>query len=179
MYETITNYLTSEQRKKFQTALLNNKQQLTAAKFDEILTDIINLKTSFFVLNEQAGAENFPLLFEDYRPVYINELQQEKMKVLFKDGKILYAAEPLLSNLGYTLNHTDKGLYVQNATRAFRFPIQEPFYVLNEKRYDALSEPFEDIGSQLYIEEAWMIRLFLVNIEKQEKRINITQSALF
>ena len=179
MYETITNYLTSEQRKKFQTALLNNKQQLTAAKFDEILTDIINLKTSFFVLNEQAGAENFPLLFEDYRPLYINELQQEKMKVLFKDGKILYEAEPLLSNLGYTLNHTDKGLYVQNATRAFRFPIQEPFYVLNEKRYDALSEPFEDIGSQLYIEEAWMIRLFLVNIEKQEKRINITQSALF
>jgi len=178
MYETINNYLTTEQHLKFQTALLNNKET-TATRFDEILTDIIDLKTSFFVLNEQAGTENFPLLFEDYRPVYINELQQEKMKVLFKDGKILYAAEPLLTTLGYTLNDTDKGLYVQNATRAFRFPIKEPFYVLNEKRYDALSEPFEVIGSQLYIEEAWMIRLFLLNIEKQDKRINITQSALF
>ena len=178
MYETINNYLTSEQRLKFKTALLNNKQT-NAVKFDEMLSDIIELKTSFFVLNEQAGTENFPLLFEDFRPVYINELQHEKMKVLFKAGKILYAAEPLLTTLGYTLNNTDKGLYVQNATRAFRFPIQEPFYVLNEKRYDALSEPFEVIGSQLYIEEAWMIRLFLLNIEKQDKRINITQSALF
>ncbi|QUG40979.1 hypothetical protein KD050_17050 [Psychrobacillus sp. INOP01] len=178
MYETVNNYLTPEQRVEFQTALLNNNKT-TAAKFDEILTDIIDLKTSFFVLNEQAGAENFPLLFEDYRPVYINELHYEEMKVLFKDGKVLYAAEPLLSNIGYTFNDTDKGLYVQNATRAFRFPIQEPFYVLNKKRYDALSEPFEVIGSQLYIEEAWMIRLFLLNIEKQDKRINITQSALF
>ncbi|MEK3978197.1 hypothetical protein MKY37_03800 [Psychrobacillus sp. FSL K6-2836] len=178
MYETVNNYLTSEQRVEFQNALINNKQ-ITAAKFDEILTDIIDLKTSFFVLNVQAGAENFPLLFEDFRTVYINELQYEEMKVLFKDGKVLYAAAPLLTTLGYTLNDTDKGLYVQNATRAFRFPIQEPFYVLNKKRYDALSEPFEVIGSQLYIEEAWMIRLFLLNIEKQDKRINITQSALF
>jgi hypothetical protein len=178
MYETINNYLTSDQRAEFQTALLNNKNT-TAAEFDKILTDIIDLKTSFFVMNEQSGAENFPLLFEDPRPVYINEQQQEEMKVLFKDGKVLYAAEQLLTSLGYTLNNTDKGLYVQNAIRAFRFPIKEPFYVLNNKRYDALSEPFEVIASQLYIEEAWMIRLFLLNIEKQDKRINITQSALF
>ena len=178
MYDTVNNYLTSEQRIRFQNTLKKNKQ-ITAAKLDEILTDIINLKTSFFVMNEQAGGENFPLLFEDFRPVYINEQKHEEMNVLFKDGKVLYAAEPLLTTLGYTLNDTEKGLYVQNATRAFRFPIQEPFYVLNKKRYDALSEPFEVIGSQLYIEEAWMIRLFLLNIEKQEKRINITQSALF
>lgn len=178
MYETLNNYLTSDQRLKFQTALLNNKQT-TAAKLDEILTDIIDLKTSFFVLNKQAGSENFPLLFEEHRPVYINELQHEEMKVLFRNGKVLYTAEPLLTTLGYTHNNTEKGLYVQNATRAFRFPIQEPFYVLNEKRYDAISEPFEVIGSQLYMEEAWMIRLFLLNIEKQDKRINITQSALF
>lgn len=178
MYETLNNYLTADQQIEFQAALSNN-EQITSAKFDEILSDIIDLKTSFFVLNEQAGMENFPLLFEDYRTVYINELQHEEMNVLFKDGKVLYAATPLLTTLGYTLNDTEKGLYVQNATRAFRFPIQEPFYVLNEKRYDALSEPFEVIGSQVYIEEAWMIRLFLVNIEKQDKRINITQSALF
>ena len=98
-------------------------------------------------LNEQAGAENFPLLFEDYRPLYINELQQEKMKILFKDGKIFICSRTIVYLLwDIHLNNTDKGLYVQNATRAFRFPIQEPFYVLNEKRYDALSEPFEVIG---------------------------------
>lgn len=46
MYETINNYLTSDQRAEFQTALLNNKNT-TAAEFDKILTDIIDLKTSF------------------------------------------------------------------------------------------------------------------------------------
>lgn len=178
MYETINNYLTTDQREEFQIALQKNKK-LTAAKLDKLLTDVIDLKTSFFVSNIQSGEENFPLLFEDSRPIYIQNLQQEQMKILFKDGMVLYAAEPLLTSLGYTLNNTDKGLYVQNNTRAFRFPIQEPFYVLNKKRYDALSEPFEVIGSQLYIEEAWMIRLFLLNIEKQDKRINISQSAQF
>ena len=129
-------------------------------------------------MNEQAGAENFPLLFEDYRPVYINELQQEKMKVLFKDGKILYAAEPLLLIWDIHLTHR-QGIICAKCNESISFSDSRTFYVLNEKRYDALSEPFEDIGSQLYIEEAWMIRLFLLNIEKQEKRINITQSALF
>ena len=49
MYETINNYLTSDQLHEFQNCFTNNKQQLNAAKLDEILTDIIDLKTSFFV----------------------------------------------------------------------------------------------------------------------------------
>ncbi|TQR17838.1 hypothetical protein [Psychrobacillus vulpis] len=178
MYETLNNYFTSKQLEEWKTAITKNKQ-LNAEKMDELLSKTLDLKTSFFTFNVQSKEDYFPLLFEDPRTVYINELQQEDMKILFKDGKILYPAEPLLSVLGYSLNETNKGLYVQNATRAFRFPIQEPFYVLNEKRYDAMSEPFEKIGSVRYIEEAWMIRLFLLDIEKQDKRVNITQSALF
>lgn len=178
MYETLNNYFTVEQLANWKSSLEKDKQ-LDAQKLDQLLSQIIALKTSFFTLNEQSGDDHFPLLFEDSRTVYINELQEEDMTVFFKDGKIFYAAEPLLSNLGYTLNDTEKGLYVQNATRAFRFPVKEPFYVLNEKRYDAMSEPFEKIGQVYYIEEGWMIRLFLLDIDKHEKRINITQSALF
>ncbi|MEI4771174.1 hypothetical protein WAX74_16240 [Psychrobacillus sp. FJAT-51614] len=175
MYDTLVNYLTTEQLESWK-AEFEKKNQMDAEKLDALLSNILHLKTSFFALNVQAGAEHFPLLFEDSRPVYINELQQENMKVLFKEGKVLYAVEPLLSVLGYSINDTDKGLYVQNATRAFRFPIHEPFYVLNQKRYDAMSEPFEKIGSVYYIEEAWMIRLFLLDVEKEDKRINIIQS---
>ena len=178
MYDTLVSYLTTDQLENWKLALEKNKQ-VDAEKLDTMLTNILKLKTSFFTFNVQAGAEHFPLLFEDSRPVYINELEQENMKVLFKEGKVLYSVEPLLSELGYTINDTDKGLYVQNATRAFRFPIQEPFYVLNQKRYDAMSEPFEKIGAVYYIEEAWMIRLFLLDVEKEEKRINIKQSGLF
>ncbi|MFF2752371.1 hypothetical protein ACFVR1_01280 [Psychrobacillus sp. NPDC058041] len=178
MYETLNNYFTSEQLADWNSKV-NRNRKLDAEKLDKLLSNTIGLKTYYFTLNLQAGKEYFPLLFEDSRTVYINELQQEDMKVLFKDGKVLFGAEPLLEVLGYTFKETEKGLYVQNDTRAFRFPIHEPFYVLNKKRFDAMSEPFEKIGSDYYIEEAWMIRLFLVDIEKQDKRINITQSALF
>lgn len=175
MYETVNNYLTTTQRTEWK-AILTKNRPLNAKELDKLLSDTIDLKTSFFQMNEQAESEKFPLLFEDPRALYVNGVQQEEMKLLMRDGKVLYAAEPLLTALEYTLNDTDKGLYVQNDSRAFRFPIQEPFYVLNEKRYDAMSEPFERIGSEFYIEEAWMIRLFLLSLEKEENRINITES---
>ncbi|WP_342600544.1 hypothetical protein MHB48_05545 [Psychrobacillus sp. FSL H8-0483] len=178
MYETLTNYFTEDQLSDWKKVLMENKQ-LSAQKLDGLLSEVIELKTSFFTLNEQFKADKYPLLFEDNRTVYINDQQQKDVKVLFKDGKVMYAAEPLLTALGYTLKDTDKGLYVQNAMRAFRFPIKEPFYVLNDKRYDAMSEPFEKIGADFYLEESWMNRLFLVDIEKQEKRISVTQSASF
>ncbi|MFJ5771287.1 hypothetical protein [Psychrobacillus sp. NPDC093180] len=178
MYETLKNYFTTNQLSEWKTKLTKNSS-LNAEKLDELLSEVIGSNTSFFQLNLQSELDKFPLLFEDSRTVYVNGVQQEELKLLMKDGKILYAAGPLLAELGYTLNDTDKGLYVQNDSRAFRFPIQEPFYVLNEKRYDAMSEPFERIGSEFYIEEAWMIRLFLLDIEKQEDRINITESSTF
>ncbi|MFJ8066226.1 hypothetical protein ACIQYS_16615 [Psychrobacillus sp. NPDC096426] len=178
MYETLKNYFTASQLSEWKTTLTKN-HRLSAEELDKSLSEIIDFKTSFFQLNNKAESEKFPLLFEDPRTVSVNGLEQQEVKLFIKDGKILYAAEPLLTTLGYSLNNTDKGLYVQNDSRAFRFPIQEPFYVLNEKRYDAMSEPFERIGSEFYIEEAWMIRLFLLNLEKQEDRINITESTSF
>ncbi|WP_313891393.1 hypothetical protein [Psychrobacillus sp.] len=178
VYETLNNYFTEDQLSTWKSSLTENEKR-TGQDLDALLSEIIGLKTSFFAFNLESGKEHFPLLFEDSRTVYINELQKENMKVLFKDGRVLYAAEPLLTDLGYSFTETNKGLYIQNASRSFRFPVQEPFYVLNEKRYEAMSDPFEKIGSDYYVEEAWLIRLFLLEIEKQEKRINITQSALF
>lgn len=178
MYETVHDYMTISQLTEWK-AMLTKNRPLNAEKLDELLSEVIDLKTSFFQMNEQTESEQFPLLFEDPRPLYVNGVVQEEMKLLMKDGRVLYAAEPLLAELDYTLNDTDKGLYVQNDSRAFRFPIQEPFYVLNEKRYDAMSEPFERIGAEFYIEEAWMIRLFLLSLDKEEDRLNITESTTF
>lgn len=173
MYETLTNYFTDGQLLEWKS-MLEKQKQLSAEKLDKLLSSLLESNTSFFELNE-VQAEKFPLLFEDSRAIYVNNNLQKDINILFKDGKVLYAAEPLLDVLGYTYENTDKGLYVQNATRAFRFPIQEPFYVYNQKRYDAMSEPFEKIGSKLYIEETWMIRLFLVNVDKEEQRINLRE----
>ena len=173
MYETLISYLTNNQVSEWKS-LLEGQKQLSAEKLDKLLSSLLDTNTSFFELNEMQK-DKFPLLFEDSRPVFINDGLQEDIDVLFKDGKVLYSAEPLLDVLGYTYDDTDKGLYVQNETRAFRFPIQEPFYVYNQKRYDAMSEPFEKIGSKFYIEETWMIRLFLLKIDKEDKRIHLQE----
>jgi hypothetical protein len=55
----------------------------------------------------------------------------------------------------------------------------EPFYVFNERRYEVLSQPIEELAGDYYIEESWLVRLFLVDIQKEERRINITPSAQF
>ena len=173
MYETLNHYFTKDQLSDWKSALKENKP-LNMEKLDSLLSNILRQKTSFFSLNN-GSTNHFPLLFEDSRTVYVNEEQVEGVHVFFKEGKVLYPAQPILTQLGYSMENTDKGLYVQNKNRAFRFPIQEPFYVLNQKRYDAMSEPFEKIGTDHYIEEAWMMHLFLLDIDKDDKHITITQ----
>ncbi|MET0786978.1 MAG: hypothetical protein ABWY25_09745 [Paenisporosarcina sp.] len=180
MYDELMTYMTTTQIEKWIDQLKQLKSQaLSPILLDEVLTKTLNQKTSFFELNEELGEKHFPLLFEDTRPVYINELEQETMKVIFNDGRVLYSVEPMLSLLGYTLKKGENGYYIENAARAFRFPLIEPFYVFNERRYEVLSQPIEELGGKYYIEESWLIRLFLVDIQKEEGRINISPSALF
>ena len=174
MVNELSSYFTKEQLNAWSTGLTKLKD-VDGEKLDRHLSKVLNLQTSFFTANLQTK-DNFPLLFEDARKVLVNEEQSDELHVLFKDGKILYKAYPLLEALGYSYRDTpDKGLYVENETRAFRFPVEEPFYVYNKKRFDAFSAPFEKIGAELYIEEAWMIRLFLLDIEKNEKDIYLTE----
>ena len=71
MYETLKNYFTTNQLTEWKTTLSKNSP-LNAEKLDKLLSEVIDLKTSFFQLNEQTGTEKFPLLFEDPRTVYIN-----------------------------------------------------------------------------------------------------------
>ncbi len=178
MYEVLTDYFTTDQLAVWNNGLTKLKK-IDEEKLDLLLSEVLKLKTSFFTANvEQDG--KFPLLFEDSRRVSVNGDVQQDIQVLFKDGKVLYKAYPLLDSLTYSYRNTqDKGLYVESETRAFRFPVEEPFYVYNQKRYDAFSSPFETVGSELYVEEAWMMRLFLLDIQKEEKVIRLTERTSF
>ena len=179
MYESLITYMTKSQREAWIEKLQQLKGQAVSPQLlDDWLSNILNLKTSFFQLNEQSK-ERIPLLFEETRTVYINELEKQDMNIIFTNGRVLYTVEPMLSMFGYTMEHGANGFYIKNAARAFRFPMDEPFYVFNERRFDALSQPIEKIGESFYIEESWLIRLFYVDIQKEEKRINISPSALF
>lgn len=180
MYESLITYMTKSQKEAWLEKLQQWKGQVVSPELlDDLLSDTLSLKTSFFQLNEQSANEQFPLLFEETRTVYINDLEKNEMKIIFNDGRVLYSVEPMLNMFGYTMKQGDNGYYIENAARTFRFPLDEPFYVFNERRYDALSQPIEKLGETFYIEESWLIRLFLVDIQKEERRINIATSARF
>ncbi|MBK3495444.1 hypothetical protein JFL43_11395 [Viridibacillus sp. YIM B01967] len=175
--EIVNSYMSNEQSKVWKKGLIKQKGETISPKsLDQLLSETIDLKTSFFEMNDNDNQEVAPLLFEDARKVYMKEIQDENMQVIFKDGRILYKAEPLLNGLGYEVREGRNGLYIESEARQFRFPMTEPFYVYNEKRYDTISQPFEKFGDDYYVEEAWLVRLFLVDVEKSEDKINIAPS---
>lgn len=174
MVATLKDYMNEQQLKDWKTSLEDLQgKKITAGLLDDKLSSSLELKTSFFKMNAQNGNKVAPLLFEDKRPIYLNGLQQKNMQVILKDGRILYSVKPLLNKLGYSTKIGVHGFYAQSKERNFRFPMDEPFYVYNEHRYDLLSQPIVKYGSDYYIEEAWLVRLFIVDIEKSEKQINI------
>jgi hypothetical protein len=179
MYESLITYMTKSQREAWIEKLQHWKGQVVSPKqLDDLLSDTLNLQTSFFQLNEQSANKQFPLIFEETRIIYINDLEQKEMNIIFNDGRVLYSVEPMLTMFGYTMKQGENGYYIENAARTFRFPLDETFYVFNERRYEAMSQPIEKLGENYFIEESWLIRLFLVDIQKEEKRINISTNSL-
>lgn len=177
MTRVLKDYMNEDQLKEWKKGLEEMKgHEVTTTKLDNLLSQSLNLKTSFFNMNANNGRNIAPLLFEDKRSIYINGLQQNNVQVIFKDGRILYSIKPILKNLGYSSKVGAHGLYITSKTRSFRFPMDEPFYVYNDHRYDIISQPIEKYGNDYYIEEAWLVRLFLVNVEKSDQRIDIKTS---
>lgn len=172
----LDNYLTEADAVKWLATLEELQGQTISPKIlDEKLSSIIQGKTSYFQMNTNSDKIIYPVLIEDNRAVYIDEMPYEDVKVILYEGQILYSAAPILKTLGYVASEGENGYYVNSATRVFRFPKEPGFYVFNQRRYNTLSEPVTKIGDQYYIEEAWLTRLFLVDLKKSDKRIDITK----
>lgn len=176
MVTTLDDYMTDAQQQAWKTGLENLEgQKISTAKLDRLLGKTLDSATSYFTMN--AKTKNVaPLLFEDSRTIYVNEIEQKEMQVILKDGRVLYAAESLFDTLGYKVKEGSNGYYVSNQTQRYRFPMTSAFYVYNNKRYDIASQPFEVISGNYYIEETWLLRLFGADIQKADKRIDITIS---
>jgi len=138
---------------------------------DSLLGDVLQGSVSFFERNN-GNAPFFPLVKEDNRKILVDG-EVKKVDVIFQDNRTLFSLKPIIDHLGYTMREGDHGLYLDNGMRSFRFPVDEPFYVLNERRYEAPTKPIVSIGGTYYIEEKWLILLFLVNVDKAEEQIRI------
>lgn len=176
MVQTLTAQMTDIQLKKWEDELhaLQGKK-VSPAVLDETLSSVFGIYTAYFSMNAKS-TEPFPFLFNDKRTLTLNGEAQKDIDVIFKDGKVLYAAQPLLEKLQYTARIGERGYYVQGETRSFRFPNEKGFYIFNERRYNTISEPVERVAGQYYIEESWLQRLFLVEIKKSNEAIDLVTS---
>lgn len=176
MVSTIDSYMTADQRKQWKTGLVKLEgKKVSTEKLDRLLSKTLDSSTSYFTLNASKKSIA-PLLFEDNRKIYVNKVKQKNMRVILKDGRVLYAAAPLFDTLGYKTKKGANGYYVRNKAQSYRFPMTSNFYVYNNKRYDITSQPFEVYAGSYYIEETWLTRLFSADIGKGDNRIDINIS---
>lgn len=148
-------------------------ENISPAIMDEQLSAVFDAKTSFIQWNTETESV-YPLLFEDERSVYLNELARNDVHTILDNGQVLYTADTLLPHLGYSASEGEMGYYVNNPKNVYRFPRKAEelgFYVYNQKRYDVPSLPIRKIGDKYFIEETWLQRLFHVQIQKTEGRI--------
>ncbi len=105
--------------------------------------------------------------------MYVNDVLKEDVRVIRYEGQTLYTADTLLPELGYSAEEGQNGYYVNSEHRTFRFPKEPGFYVFNQRRYSTISEPIIKIADHYYVEEAWLQRLFLVELQKKDERIQV------
>lgn len=176
--EVLKEAMSDEQERAWQEVVTGlGEEPVTPTKMDTLLSEVFAKKTSYFALNVEYKDGVYPLLFEDGRSVYIDEIIQEDVKMILYEGLTLYTADTLLPHLGYTASEGENGYYVNSETRTFRFPKEPGFYVFNQRRYSTISEPMINIADHYYIEEAWLQRLFFVELQKSDRRVNVLTEA--
>lgn len=174
MVATLKEYMSSDQEQAWQEAMNGlGEEPISPTKMDELLSEVLKAKTSYFELNVTHEDGVYPLLFEDGRSVYVDDIIKEDVDIILYEGQVLYSADTLLPHLGYTAKEGENGYYVNSETRSFRFPKEPGFYVFNQRRYSTISEPILKIADRYYVEEAWLTRLFLVELQKSDGRIQV------
>lgn len=166
MVRVLNEQFNTEQREDWKFGLDELKgEKIDSNILDDLLSQTLNNKTSYFKLNETSGSTVVPLLFEEERDLYLNDKKLSDVKIILRDGEILYAANPMLHHLGYKTSIGKNGYYVEKSERKLRFPEQQyKFYVDNQMRVDYIGAgPIVEVGGTYYIEESWMIRVFRLN----------------
>ncbi|MFF5993201.1 RNA polymerase II [Lysinibacillus sp. KU-BSD001] len=176
--EILTNQMTEEQLADWKKRLKELEGNVVSPEvLDKQLSAVLGTYTEYLSMNVDA-AQTYPFMFHDKRKVYVNSVLTEDIDVVLYEGKVLYTADPLLHSIGYTTSLGPNGYYVNSDTRVFRFPENEHgFYVFNQRRYNTTTSPLSVVAGTYYIEESWLQRLFLINLQKDEQSVQITTTA--
>ena len=166
--DTLMNEMTEEQLADWISRIENLKgKTVSPTILDEELSAVFDVHTEYLSMNVDAE-ETYPFMFNDKRDVYVNGVLTEEIDIILHEGKVLYTADALLHDIGYTTSLGPNGYYVNSETRVFRFPnVEHDFYVFNQRRYNTKISPLSIIASTYYIEESWLQRLFLVELQRK------------
>lgn len=173
-YDKLVAALTPEELERLK-GLVSSKigQDVSASILDDMVGEVTGFKTSYFKAAIAKETANHPFLFEDNREVQIDGKSYADIGVILKDGKTLYPAKVILNQIGYTITTNEQSIYIESDGRQFRFPKKELFYVYNERKFNVTTTPFEVLVDEIYFEESWFQRLFLLTIDKKADTINI------
>lgn len=173
-YDKLIAVLTPEELERLKE-LASSKvgQDVSASILDDLVGEVTGFKTSYFKTAIAKETANHPFLFEDIREVQIDGKSYADIAVILKDGKTLYPAKAILSQMGYSIRTNEQSIYIESDARQFRFPKKELFYVSNERKFDVREIPFEVLAGDIYFEEIWFKRIFLLTIDKTVDTIDI------
>ena len=173
-YEKLVEVLTEEEMQQVKELVsAKSGQEMNAAVLDDLVGEVTGFRTSYFKTVMQEETADRPFLFEDPRDIQIDGTSQTDIGIILKDGKTLYPAKKILSLIGYAVTTNEQSIYIENDSRQFRFPKKELFYVYNERKFDFVAMPFEEFAGEIYFEENWFKRLFLLSIDKTADTVNI------
>lgn len=150
-------------------------KKLTASEMDQTLSKILAFDTEYFTKTMNEQRYNYPFLLLDPRTVALDGKELPEAKIILQDGKSYYPAKEILTAMGYTIRSNANSIYIERPDQNYRFSKIEPFYVVNDRKFDYMEKPYISINKQLYFDENWLRRIFLVLIDKSEETISIEQ----
>lgn len=168
-YELLKRSLSADQYAQLKTHLTEKQgERLDAVELDNLIGEVSGWKTSFVQKNTTG---TYPFLLEDTRMITMNGEAQEDISAVLMDKQTLYPANKILTRSGYSISANESSIYIESDKEKFRFSLRDPFYVLNEKRYELREKPFTVIDNAYYFEEDALRRLFHLSIQKNEDTI--------
>ncbi|PIC71706.1 hypothetical protein CSV77_00415 [Sporosarcina sp. P16b] len=150
-------------------------KKISSSDLDRSLSKILAFDTHYFHKTMKEQRYTYPFLLLDPRTVWLDGEEVPEVKVLVQDGKSFYPAEELLSKMGYSIRSNEQSIYFDSPNRTYRFSKVQPFYIMNNRKYDYTEKPYITINKTLYFDENWLRRIFLVLIDKSDETISIEQ----
>ncbi|MGM7635950.1 stalk domain-containing protein [Bacillus sp. Hm123] len=175
MYQSLQQQLTPEEQAAYKAEILQMKDEaMTAEQLDRMLSRVKGLETHFFQENHKAKDVTKSLVFKDTRSVIVNG-KVMTFKAINQKGALLFPFQPTLRQLGFDVKVLSNGrsLLVNKGADTYRFDLDHHRFIVNEEDYGLYENALVTYNGELYIEDSWLQKIFLVAVSEQNDQILI------